>query len=93
MIKSLSLVSGFALFAVTASPALADNLAFTRDGISYKAVVEHHADGSVGIVGQELASGSSFNLTVRGTRVSGHYNGQWTNFSANAPIVTQLSSR
>ena len=93
MFKSLSIVSALSFFAIAASAASAEDISFTRDGVSYQATIETRADGTQRITGREVTSGIPFRLTLRDTVVTGFYNHQPMNFSAKELRGTQLTSR
>jgi hypothetical protein len=73
-----SIVTAAAVLVATAAPAFADTVSdartFTRDGetFSYTQVAK---DDHVDIDGQNLTSGGTFHLVVRGKRVAGVANG------------------
>jgi hypothetical protein len=67
------------LSSVVAMPAFAET--FTRDGVSYSYEVKQSGSYQV-ISGHNLATGETFKLRVRGSRVAGSYAGRNVAFDA-----------
>jgi len=77
--------------AALATPAMAQDYSFTRDGVEYR-VQETVSKGVRLIEGRDSAGGSFF-YRVRGNRVSGVHNGQSVSFDARDSAVEKIASR
>lgn len=65
--------------------ALASERTFTRDGVTYIYTREQRGDVTV-LSGKALPAGSSYTLTVRGRKVTGHVGGTPVSFSIAKPL-------
>lgn len=76
--------------ATFASPAMAHDREFSRDGITFKYSVEQ--DGDTRILRGRASEGSTFRLTVRGDRVSGVFGASRVAFSVPASAKADVNT-
>ena len=93
MSKFLPSILFTAILATAASPAAAEPLSFSRDGLEYTAEITKRENGVTKIVGYEHTRGERFVLFVKGDKVTGNYGSKSVAFSKAAAPETQLSSR
>lgn len=71
--------------------AYAGERSFTRDGVTYVYTSEQRGESTV-ISGKTLPAGSSYKLTVRGKRVTGHVGGAPVSFTIAKPLVQKVET-
>ncbi|WP_423601953.1 hypothetical protein [Sphingomonas sp. MS122] len=71
--------------------AYAGERSFTRDGVTYVYTSEQRGETTV-ISGKTLPSGSAYELTVRGKRVTGHVGGTPVSFRIAKPLVQKVET-
>ncbi|MEG3179462.1 hypothetical protein [Sphingomonas sp. LT1P40] len=71
--------------------AYAGERSFKRDGVTYVYTSKQVGENTV-ISGKTLPSGSSYTLTVRGKKVTGHVGGTPVAFSISKPLVPTIQT-
>lgn len=71
--------------------AYAGERSFTRDGVTYVYTSKQHGEATV-LRGRALPSGSAYELTVRGKRVTGHVGGTPVSFRIAKPLVEKVET-
>ena len=74
-----------ALVTLSAAAPAAETTRFTRDGVTYVYTTTHQGDATI-LAGRSVTDGSPFELTVRGTRVTGIVDRQRVAFSIDKPL-------
>lgn len=71
--------------------AYAGERTFTRDGVTYVYTSEQRG-GTTVLTGKALPGGSSYTLTVRGRKVTGHVGGTPVSFSIAKPLEAKVET-